>query len=64
MKMLISFFGCGNVNERQNTQRCYYYVQSFDKIYNIIIPHFYLYPLLNIKTLDFASFKEAAILFK
>ena len=64
MKMLISFFGCGNVNERQNTQRCDYYVQSFDKIYNIIIPHFDLYPLLNIKTLDFASFKEAAILFK
>lgn len=64
MKMLISFFGCGNVNERQNTQRCDYYVQSFDEIYNIIIPHFDLYPLLNIKTLDFASFKEAAILFK
>lgn len=64
MKMLISFFGCGSVIERANAQRCDYYVQSFDRIYNVIIPHFDLYPLCNIKDLDFKSFKEAAILYK
>ena len=36
---------------------------NLSKIY-LIIPHFDQYPLLNIKTLDFYSFKEAALLYK
>lgn len=54
---LISFFGCGKVNIRSN--RCDYYVQDISKLTNLIIPHFCLYPLENIKQLDFLDFKKA-----
>ena len=64
MQMFISFFDCGKLSIRTNKNRCDYYVQSFENIFNLIIPHFDLYPLRNIKTLDFQSFKEAALLYK
>ena len=64
MQMFISFFDCGKLSIRTNIKRCDYYVQSFENIFNLIIPHFDLYPLRNIKTLDFQSFKEAALLYE
>ena len=64
MQMFISFFDCGKLSIRTSIKRCDYYVQSFENIFNLIIPHFYHYPLCNIKTLDFQSFKEAASLYE
>ena len=64
MQMFISFFDCGKLSIRTSIKRCDYYVQSFENIFNLIIPHFYHYPLCNIKTLDFQSFKKAALLYK
>ena len=37
MKLFILFFECGKVNIRSNTERCDYYVQDFQSIYNKII---------------------------
>ena len=62
IKLFISFFKCGRVNVRGN--RCDFYVQDFRFIFDKIILHFDNYPLCNIKTLDFESFKQAALLFK
>lgn len=60
--MFITFFECGKVNIR--SKRCDYYVQDFPSIYNKIIRHFDKFPLYNVKSLDFKSFKQQAILFK
>ena len=64
MQMFISFFECGKLSVRTNIKRCDYYVQSFENIFNKIIPHFDQYPLCNVKTLDLKSFKEAALLYE
>ena len=34
MQMFISFFDCGKLNIRTNTNRCDYFVQSFENIFN------------------------------
>ena len=62
MQMFITFFECGKVNIR--SKRCDYYVQDFPSIYNKIIRHFDKFPLYNVKSLDFKSFKQAAISYK
>ena len=64
MNLLITFFKCGKVHLRSNLNRCDFYIQDFNNIYNIIIPQFDTYPLNNIKHLDFADYKKAANLFK
>ena len=64
MQMFVLFFKCGKLNIRTNTDRCDYYVQDFEKICNHIIPHFDQFPLCNVKTLDFESFKQAVVLYK
>ena len=64
MKMFILFFECGKVNIRTSTERCDYYVQDFPSIYNKIITHFDKFPLYNVKSLDFQSFKKAVTLYK
>lgn len=64
MNLLITFFKCGKVHLRSNLNRCDFYIQDFNNIYNIIIPQFDTYPLNNIKHLDFAYYKKAANLFK
>jgi len=64
MNLFIKFFNCGKVHIRSNVNRCDFYIQDFNNIYNIIIPHFDLYHLNNIKQLDYADFKLATDLFK
>lgn len=64
MQIFILFFECGKVNIRSNTERCDYYVQDFPNINNKIITHFDKFPLYNVKSLDFQSFKQAAALYK
>jgi hypothetical protein len=64
MQKFVLFFNCGKLNIRSNTERCDYYVQDFQSIYEKIVTHFDNFPLYNVKTLDFKSFKQAAILYK
>lgn len=64
MNMLIEFFGCGKVSTRSNFDRCDFYIQDFNNIFNVVLPHFENYPLHNIKSLDLADFNKAANLFK
>lgn len=63
IKLFISFFNAGNIHIRKNSQRCDYYIQDYKQIKTIIIKHFDLYPLYNIKTKDFYLFKQALELF-
>lgn len=60
MRLFIKFFGCGVVNLRSNlsTPRCDFIVQDITSLLKII-PHFDLYPLLNIKPKDYICFKKA-----
>ena len=62
MRLFIKFWGCGVVNLRSNlsTPRCDFIVQDITYLLKII-PHFDLYPLLNIKPKDYICFKKAAI---
>lgn len=64
LECFISFFNCGYVYTRLNLSipRCDFKVQDFDSIFNIIIPHFDLYPLQTIKHNDFLIFKEIMFL--
>ena len=62
--MQILFFGCGKVNEREIISRCDFYIQDFNNIYSIVIPHFDQFALNNIKELDYTDFKKAAELYK
>jgi hypothetical protein len=57
IELFIKFFGCGLVNVR-SIPRCDYIVQDVKSLYNLIIPHFDIYPLLTIKHKDYLCFKE------
>ena len=66
MKLFIKFFDCGLVNLRSNlsTPRCDYIVQDVTCLLKKIIPHFDLYPLLNLKQKDYICFKKAMLMIK
>lgn len=63
MKLFINFFNCGVVHLRSNsaTPRCDFLAQDTTSLLDKIIPHFYLYPLLNLKQEDFICFKTAML---
>jgi hypothetical protein len=58
MRLFIKYFECGFVQERSNKLRCDYIVQDINSINYKIIPFFNNYPLYNIKSKDYDSFKE------
>jgi len=64
MNLFVNFFSCGKIIKRSNVNRCDYYIQDFNNIYNNFLPHFNNYSLSNIKSLDYLDFKKAAELFK
>ena len=51
-----SFFGIGIVGERDDRNQAYFSVQSARAIANVIIPHFYKYPLITQKRGDGGTF--------
>jgi hypothetical protein len=59
MKLFITFFNCGKTRIRSDKMRtrCDYWVQDLNSLKNLIIPHFEIYSLNNIKELDFLDFK-------
>jgi hypothetical protein len=48
-----SFFGVGNVYLRSNKKISLYRVTNITYIKNVIIPHFFNYPLISKKGIDF-----------
>lgn len=66
IKLFVKFFGCGTVHSRSNlaTPRCDFIVQDATSLLNKIIPHFDLYPLLNLKQKDYICFKESMLMIK
>lgn len=64
MKKLITYLGCGRVEENLNASMSYFVVTKFSDILDIIIPFFDKYPIQGVKSLDYISFKEIAFLMK
>lgn len=57
------FYGAGNIIEDYKGI-CSYTFYSLDEIFNILIPHFDKYPLINQKLTDYILFKKAVMLMK
>ncbi len=71
MKLFIKFFDCGVVHLRSNLATpspsmgwCDFIVQDVSSLLDKIIPHFDLYPILNLKQKDYICFKESMLLMK
>lgn len=71
MKLFIKFFDCGVVHLRSNLATpspsmgwCDFIVQDVSSLLDKIIPHFDLYPLLNLKQKDYICFKESMLMIK
>jgi hypothetical protein len=58
LKSFIHYFGCGNTYSYKNyiEYRC----QDFGKIYEIILPFFYKYQIMGIKSQDFRDWANIA----
>jgi len=57
MSMLVQFFGGGKTYLRPQLGRCDFTIQGLAVLKDSVIPHFDLYPLCNIKELDYQDFK-------
>jgi hypothetical protein len=68
LRRIKSFFnnaGTITIKERGLNQKiCRYTVVDLNSILNVIIPHFFKYPLQSAKVIDFNFFKESAYLMK
>ncbi len=58
MNSLVTYFGCGKINQASNAT--YFVVQRLSNIMDIIIPFFDKYPLVGVKIKDFEDFKRVA----
>lgn len=58
MNLFSKFFNCGTVYLRK-TKTCDFVVQDINLLISKIIPHFDIYPILNLKYKDFICFKKA-----
>jgi hypothetical protein len=58
MESLITYLGCGRLEENLNRSMSYLVVTKFDSVINIIIPFFDKYPIHGVKSLDYINFKE------
>jgi len=59
-----SFFGVGNIVKDNKNNLFFYNVYSITDLSNIIIPHFFKYPLLTQKQVDFLLFNLAIEIIK
>lgn len=65
MKLFSKFFNCGTVYVRSNSSnRCDFLVQDIKLLLSNIIPHFDIYPILNLKFQDYICFKKALYIIK
>lgn len=64
MKSLVKHFSCGGYYSRPNRNLGDFIVCTFSDISNQIIPLFQEYPIMGVKSLDFADFCKVAELMK
>ena len=65
MNLFSKFFNCGTVYTRRNSsERCDFVVQDINMLISKIIPHFDIYPILNLKYKDYICFKKALNIIK
>ena len=65
MNLFTKFFNCGTVYVRTNSsERCDFVVQDINLLITKIIPHFDIYPILNLKYKDYICFKKALNIIK
>jgi len=62
IQSLVDYFGCGSYYSYKNYAE--YKCQSFEHIYDIIIPFFQKYPIIGVKSLDFTDWSMVAKLIK
>lgn len=62
LKSLISYLGCGRVEENEKTLASYYVVSKFDDILEKVIPFFDKYQIEGVKSSDFLTFKQIAFM--
>lgn len=58
MQKIHSYFKVGNIKNDTKNNAIVYYVNSFQDLTNVIIPHFEKYPLITKKYADFLLFKQ------
>jgi hypothetical protein len=61
LERIRDFFNCGNISTRPDINRATYRVTDIKDIKNIIIPHFFKYNLLTLKSLDFKLWSELVL---
>lgn len=58
MQKIHSYFKAGKIKNDKKNNAIVYYVNSFQDLQNVIIPHFDKYPLITQKYADFLLFKQ------
>lgn len=64
LKSLISYLGCGRVEENEKNSAAYYVVSKFDDVIEKVIPFFDKYQIEGVKSSDYQTFKKIALLMK
>ena len=64
MKSFIEYLGCGNLNIRPGSQAVDFKITHFENLTLRFIPFFKKYPMMGIKSLDFADWCKVAEMIK
>ena len=64
MNSLITYLGCGRIEENINRSVACFVVSRYNGITDIVIPFLDKYPIHGVKSLDFIEFKKIALLIK
>lgn len=64
MERIVTFFDCGSIKKKRNTNAVDFKLNKFELLENRIIPFFQKYPLQTAKIFGFLSFIEAANVIK
>ena len=64
MKSLVQHFGCGGYYAWSTCNRGEFRVTSFSDVFEYVMPFFNKYPIMGVKSLDFADFCKVAELMK
>ncbi len=64
IKTIMEYLFCGKIQVRTDEEAVEFRVSKFEDIFTKIIPFFDKYPILGVKSLDYAYFKQVAFLMK
>lgn len=62
LKSLITYLGCGRVEENEKYSTAYYVVSKFDDILEKVIPFFDKHQIEGVKSSDYQIFKKIALM--